>query len=48
MRKIDINEIKQAVEDGKLSIWANIYGYIQLRDNETGERVCLGSMEKED
>lgn len=48
MRKIDINEIKQAVKDGKLSIWVNQYGYIQLRDNDTGERVCLGSMEKED
>lgn len=48
MRKIDINEIKQAVKDGKLSICVNQYGYIQLRDNDTGERVCLGSMEKED
>ena len=48
MRKIDINEIRQAVKDGKLSIWVNSYGYIQLKDNETGERVCLGYMEKED
>ena len=48
MRKIDINEIRQAVKEGKLSIWVNIYGYIQLRNNETGERVCLGSMEKDD
>ena len=48
MKEIDIKEIRQAVKDKKLSIWVNSNGFIQLRDNETGERVCLGSMEKED
>ena len=48
MEKIDLKEILQAVKDGRLSVWVNMYGYIQMKDNKTGERVCLGSMEKED
>lgn len=47
MKKIDLKEILQAVKDGRLSVWVNMYGYIQMKDNETGERVCLGSMEKD-
>lgn len=47
MKKIDLKEILQEVKDGRLSVWVNMYGYIQMKDNETGERVCLGSMEKD-
>jgi hypothetical protein len=47
VKKIDLKEILQAVKDGRLSVWVNMYGYIQMKDNKTGERVCLGSMEKD-
>jgi len=40
--------IQDRIRSGQLHAWANRYGYIQLEDRETGERICLGSVDKEE
>ena len=41
-------EIRDRMRSGQLHAWANRYGYIQLEDRETGERICLGSVDREE
>ena len=41
-------EIRDRMRSGQLHAWSNRYGYIQLEDRETGERICLGSVDREE
>ena len=41
-----LRDIRDRVMSGQLHAWANRYGYIQLEDRETGERICLGLIDK--
>lgn len=41
MQNFDLQQIKQAVNDGRLKIWVNKYGHIIMLDTVTGERAAL-------
>ena len=43
-----LRDIQDRMRSGQLHAWANRYGYIQLEDRETGERICLGSVDREE
>lgn len=43
-----LRDIRDRMRSGQLHAWVNRYGYIQLEDRETGERICLGSVDKEE
>ena len=43
-----LRDIQDRMRSGQLHTWANRYGYIQLEDRETGERICLGSVDREE
>lgn len=43
-----LRDIRDRVRSGQLHAWSNRYGYIQLEDRETGERICLGSVDREE
>ena len=40
--------LKQYMNDGKIKVNVNSYGYIQLINTETGEKVVIGNIGGED
>lgn len=39
-----LEKLKQAVEEGRIRVNTNSYGYIQLINTETGEKVVIGNI----
>ena len=39
-----LEELRKAVKDGKIKVNTNLYGYIQLINTETGEKVVIGNI----
>ena len=39
-----LEELREAVKDGKIKVNTNLYGYIQLINVETGEKVVIGNI----
>lgn len=45
MKNSEILEaLRKAVKDGKIKVHTNLYGYIQLINVETGEKVVIGNI----
>ena len=43
-----LEKLKQAVKEGRIRVNTNSYGYIQLINTETGEKVVIGNIGGED
>ena len=43
-----LEQLRKAVKDGKIKVNTNLYGYIQLINVETGEKVVIGNIGGED
>ena len=43
-----LEELRKAVKDGRIKIHTNSYGYIQLINVETGEKIVIGNIEGEE
>ena len=39
-----LEELREAVKEGRVKVHTNSYGYIQLIDTETGEKVVIGNI----
>jgi len=39
-----LEELREAVKDGKIKVNTNQHGYIQLINAETGEKVVIGNI----
>ena len=39
-----LKQLRKAVKDGKIKVNTNLYGYIQLINVETGEKVVIGNI----
>ena len=39
-----LEELREAVKDGKIKVNTNRHGYIQLINAETGEKVVIGNI----
>ena len=39
-----LEELRKAVKDGRIKVHTNLYGYIQLINAETGEKVVIGNI----
>ena len=39
-----LEQVWKAVKDGKIKVNTNSYGYIQLINTETGEKVVIGNI----
>lgn len=39
-----LEQLRKAVKDGKIKVNTNSYGYIQLIDVKTGEKVVIGNI----
>lgn len=39
-----LEELRKAVKSGKIKVNTNSYGYIQLINTETGEKVVIGNI----
>lgn len=39
-----LEQLRKAVKDGKIKVYTNRYGYIQLINVETGEMVVIGNI----
>ena len=39
-----LEELRKAVKEGRIKVHTNLYGYIQLINTETGEKVVIGNI----
>ena len=39
-----LEELRKAVKEGRIKVHTNLYGYIQLINAETGEKVVIGNI----
>ena len=39
-----LEELRKAVKEGRIKVHTNFYGYIQLINVETGEKVVIGNI----
>jgi hypothetical protein len=39
-----LEELRKAVKEGRIKVHTNSYGYIQLINVETGEKVVIGNI----
>ena len=39
-----LEELREAVREGRIKVHTNLHGYIQLINTETGEKVVIGNI----